>query len=762
MKISVKTVTRLLILILIGATFLSFYGKANAQTQAADDRRFPEIMQRMNVLQNVIIPREETYLRDNPNASNFQIVQQTLAEERAELERLREEAAQINLRTQRRLNQALEKVETREATPANCDLWNFSAEGCLKSIVSWLGAFLVWVFSRITWFANELFNQAINISVRSFSEYANMPAVATSWGVIRDLVNMGFIFVLLYIAIGTMLGLSGLDWKKLVPKLIIVALLVNFSMFFTRVVIDISNVTANQFNTSAAQGVTSTRVVEIDGRSTTITGAPDVTTALFKNIKVFSKNWLFAKSIGQDANSTAEAPGGGAALEWKQIITGTFGGMIMALVASFVLLTGALLFIVRTIRLLFLIILSPFAFFFIILPKTEGYWKKWLSTLMDDATFAPAFLIMIYLVTQITQAIGPKDDGSVIFFMLIIGLLLGAIIVAKALGAAGAAGAMKLAGATNAAILGTGVGLARVGGRFAGRGIGRGITAMDAVRFGKEDTEGKRKGSELLRAGGWTKSKIGSTLKQIDKVSPGFAGARRQASEAIKSPLRTTAELTASATKDYGISGFLGRTKDEEREMAKRAKEDKEAARDKELRRDEDELSSKTLTKERAAELLGKRKSKEISKLSKTALKNSSVIYHLNPEDLKAMNREGVDREVMKEIYNRITTDPEMGGENHQSFAYVSANPFGRRGGIATPPRTVTNPAPTPAQNPPQSAPPGNASSTSTKAPLITSEMRQQLFKLGFREKDVNAMSYEQMARVIKGNEDIKNKIFGK
>jgi len=325
---------------------------------------------------------------------------------------------------------------------------------CLRVIISWIGALLVWVFSRITWFANELFNQSINISVRTFSDYANMDAVKVSWGVIRDLVNMGFIFVLLYIAIGTMLGLSRVDWKKTVPKLIIVALLVNFSMFFTRVVIDISNITANQFYTSAAQGTTSSKT-STDGK--TITGAPDVTTAIFKNIKVFSKNWLFAKSIGQDINSSAGAPGGGAVLGWKQIFVGTFGAMILAVVASFVLLTGAILFIIRTLRLLFLIILSPFAFFFMILPKTEGYAKQWWGALMNDATFAPAFLIMIYIVTKISGQIGKTgstDDGSVIFFLLIIGLLLGAIIVAKKLGAAGAAGAMKLAGAGNAALTG--------------------------------------------------------------------------------------------------------------------------------------------------------------------------------------------------------------------------------------------------------------------------------------------------------------------
>ena len=65
--------------------------------------------------------------------------------------------------------------------------------------------------------------------------------------VTRDLANMFFIFILLYIAIATILEIAAYNAKALLARLIIVALLLNFSLFFTRVIIDASNIWGSAF-----------------------------------------------------------------------------------------------------------------------------------------------------------------------------------------------------------------------------------------------------------------------------------------------------------------------------------------------------------------------------------------------------------------------------------------------------------------------------------------------------------------------------------
>ncbi|MBP9780727.1 MAG: hypothetical protein KBC42_02265, partial [Candidatus Pacebacteria bacterium] len=57
--------------------------------------------------------------------------------------------------------------------------------------------------------------------------------VGQGWKLVRDLTNILFIFILVSIGIGTIIGNSKLGDKKLIGWVIIVALLINFSLFFT-------------------------------------------------------------------------------------------------------------------------------------------------------------------------------------------------------------------------------------------------------------------------------------------------------------------------------------------------------------------------------------------------------------------------------------------------------------------------------------------------------------------------------------------------
>jgi len=85
-----------------------------------------------------------------------------------------------------------------------------------------------------------LLDASINFSINT--DNFRLESVQTGWTVFRDLANMVFIFVLVYIAIATILQLSNFNTKRVLATLIIVALLLNFSFFLTGIVIDISNI----------------------------------------------------------------------------------------------------------------------------------------------------------------------------------------------------------------------------------------------------------------------------------------------------------------------------------------------------------------------------------------------------------------------------------------------------------------------------------------------------------------------------------------
>ena len=94
-------------------------------------------------------------------------------------------------------------------------------------------------------FAGGILDFFVYYSTNS-SSYTN-EFVSQAWGAVRDIANIFFIITLLYIAIKTILGLNVTDNKRLVGAVIIVALIINFSLFTTKVVIDTSNILAKVF-----------------------------------------------------------------------------------------------------------------------------------------------------------------------------------------------------------------------------------------------------------------------------------------------------------------------------------------------------------------------------------------------------------------------------------------------------------------------------------------------------------------------------------
>ncbi|OGL75013.1 hypothetical protein A3F52_01370 [Candidatus Uhrbacteria bacterium RIFCSPHIGHO2_12_FULL_47_11] len=104
------------------------------------------------------------------------------------------------------------------------------------------------VLTNIIWALIKLLGNLLNILVSgivSFSKYndfVNSLAVVNGWVIVRDIANMFFIVVLLIIAFGTILGQEEYHYKKLLPKMLILAVLVNFSRTIVGVMIDFSQV----------------------------------------------------------------------------------------------------------------------------------------------------------------------------------------------------------------------------------------------------------------------------------------------------------------------------------------------------------------------------------------------------------------------------------------------------------------------------------------------------------------------------------------
>ena len=115
-----------------------------------------------------------------------------------------------------------------------------------ESWVRWLGASLYDISSYVLYLAAIIFDNflAIGLSIKFY----NSEFVYSAWASIRDISNIGFILGAIYVA--SLLVMDKQQWKGLLIKLIVVIFVLNFSLFFARVIVDAGNLTARVFYNS--------------------------------------------------------------------------------------------------------------------------------------------------------------------------------------------------------------------------------------------------------------------------------------------------------------------------------------------------------------------------------------------------------------------------------------------------------------------------------------------------------------------------------
>lgn len=312
---------------------------------------------------------------------------------------------------------------------AGCSLTNFSLSVCFYEAGASLTGFTVWLTSWILRLANNFFNLSIWISIKQFYVYASLAPVNAAWGIVRDICNLFFIFILLYIAISTILkDFTGGDTKKLLSSVIVVALLVNFSAVVPKVVIDVSNILALQFYEAMGAGA-----------SRTTMDAPDLTSKL-----------LAGFDFGEYSDPTQASTIGSNLDSYGAIILANLGQIILMLITTFVLLAGGLMFLFRTMALLFLIISSPVFFLGYAVPAIGKHSGAWLSALISQSLFAPVMMFMMLvtltfagsgetsLKSQLAASMGTSSSLITFFYFAIInGMMIGSLLIASKIATTG-------------------------------------------------------------------------------------------------------------------------------------------------------------------------------------------------------------------------------------------------------------------------------------------------------------------------------------
>ena len=338
-----------------------------------------------------------------------------------------------------------------------------------------LNAALYFVLTAVTGllaFAGIALDWAISFSVTNFAQNIyNLTGINTAWQLIRDLANMSFIFILVFEGIRLMFGHG--PGKKIVVSVIIAAVLINFSLFFTEVIIDASNVVTVSFYNNILKGA-GTQPIAIPGS----TGNLSINQGLSDSIMqatgistIFDQNKAFATQSQTNSALVAAALtagsflanpagtvstlktsglssiGGVLATASLNLSVSLFFSSIFTIIAAFIFLAMTVLFLVRYLYFIFLLILSPVAYLATIIPGFKKTKDQYWETLLGQCYFAPVFMIMIWITLTVVHDLAAVNGvasladmfsapstsvaGGLMNYLLVIGMLIFTMIVAK-------------------------------------------------------------------------------------------------------------------------------------------------------------------------------------------------------------------------------------------------------------------------------------------------------------------------------------------
>ncbi len=283
------------------------------------------------------------------------------------------------------------------------------------------------------------------------------PAYVIGWTQVRDLSNMFIAVGFIIVGIATTLRIESYGAKKILPLLIGVAILINFSNILCGVVIDTSNLLTNHFLLGGGSTV-----------GTTIYGA--VTTLYSTPANQGGIDWdQLIKNAKQDSGSS-------------YVMTIVFFPVAYSLIA-FVFFYLTFLLIARQAIFGIFFMISPLAFICWVFPATKKLWTKWWENFIKWAFISVQISFYLWIAgVMISGSNGSVPKLETVTLLSVIILLYVALRVAKSASAEGASSIIGLAGATlgmawGATKLAATKGTAAVAGRAAESKYGQKMTA---------------------------------------------------------------------------------------------------------------------------------------------------------------------------------------------------------------------------------------------------------------------------------------------
>jgi len=331
--------------------------------------------------------------------------------------------------------------------------------------------------------------------------------VTSGWPFVQGIANLGFILALLYIAALTTLQLNvGGGIRRVLPRLLLAALLINFSLVIGGLLIDASRLVMAALIRVIGGG-------NLSSIASSVVLNSDIVTKIFTTASL--KNDIFLNNKIDTTRSWA-------------ILLSVVQATIFIWGLAIAMMVMAITLIVRYIALILLLIFSPLAYLSIALPGASGFASMWWKNFLKWVLYGPAAVFMLALLVAVQSPAGDvlQKQGDTLTATLNVVITIAMLIAATRVGTyVAGAGAGAAAGLVTNRVKGA----ARAGGRgakFLGRSAAQSLD--------------RRSGFKDLREG------FGKAREKRSQQSPIRRGAKKLGERIGRS--RTVAGTTGAGT----------------------------------------------------------------------------------------------------------------------------------------------------------------------------------------------------------------------
>ena len=235
--------------------------------------------------------------------------------------------------------------------------------------LSWLFCSLMDVTTVLTKWGRDILTSMLEFNPK-FIEYDGV--IYKYWAQFRNIANLALLFGFMAVIFSqaTSIGLSAYGVKKLLPRIVLFAIIVNLSFFVCQILIDTSNIVGTNLQTALST------ISKNAGAATTEDGNPITGDTVWEEAKKLTaiepKDGIWENAIGMFSMSAI--------------------GIIilpLMLIACLAVIIALAVMIVRIIVIIAMVIISPVAIASAILPGTKGFFNFWKGTFTSMLVMFP-------------------------------------------------------------------------------------------------------------------------------------------------------------------------------------------------------------------------------------------------------------------------------------------------------------------------------------------------------------------------------------